>query len=157
MQGTTGFPKRNWVGVFELPWMKFFHAWPGGDHIDKRLLSDWMSEAAKRFGIPILALTHALLAIGLVLTLSSTTGRNATTITALLVVPALHIGILIGAESVVRRDPWLVFTVAIAILMELAAALFLIYRQQANFSMPRRKGKAAADILPRQQAGLDRL
>ncbi len=52
-----------------------------------------MSEAAKRFGIPILALAHALLAIGLVLTLSNATGRNATTVAALIAIRPIHIGI----------------------------------------------------------------
>ncbi len=68
MQGTNGMPARGWRGVFEMPGHEFINAWPGRDG-PKQLLSDWMSEAAKRFGIPILALTHALLAIGLVLTL----------------------------------------------------------------------------------------
>ncbi len=131
MQGTNGMPARGWRGVFEMPGHEFINAWPGRDG-PKQLLSDWMSEAAKRFGIPILALTHALLAIGLVLTLSSATGRNTTTIAALIAIPTIHIGILIGTESIVRRDPFLVYTVALAVGLELAVALVLILRQQAR-------------------------
>jgi lipopolysaccharide export system permease protein len=102
-----------------------------------------MSEAAKRFGIPILALAHALLAIGLVLTLSNATGRNATTVAALIAIPAIHIGILIGTESVVRRDPFLVYLVAVAIAAEFLIALVLILRQQARFSVKGNEKHAA--------------
>jgi len=96
-----------------------------------------MSEAAKRFGIPILALAHALLAMGLVLTLANATGRNATTVAALIAVPLVHIGILIGTESLVRRDPRLVILIALAIAVEFLAAFILILRQQANFAVAR--------------------
>jgi lipopolysaccharide export system permease protein len=133
MQGTNGMPKRNWVGVFELPLRKFLEAAPG-PNAAHYLIVDWMSEAAKRFTIPILALAHALLAMGLVLTLANATGRNATTIAALVVIPLVHIGILIGTESLVRRDPRLVVLVAIAVAVEFLVAFILISRQQANFS-----------------------
>jgi lipopolysaccharide export system permease protein len=134
MQGTSGMPKRGWRGVFEMPGSEFLAAWPGRGGT-QQLLADWMSEAAKRFGIPIMALSHALLAIGLVLTLSSATGRNATTVAALVAIPAVHIGILIGTESLVRRDPYLVFLVGVAIALEFAVALVLILRQQMRFSV----------------------
>jgi lipopolysaccharide export system permease protein len=133
MQGTNGMPKRSWQGVFELPLRKFLQAAPGPTAAHY-LRADWMSEAAKRFGIPILALAHALLAMGLVLTLASTTGRNATTIAALIVIPVVHIGILIGTESLVRRDPQLVALVGVAIAVEFLVAIILISRQQANFA-----------------------
>jgi lipopolysaccharide export system permease protein len=142
MQGTNGMPKRGWRGVFEMPGAEFMSAWPGRN-ADKRVLADWMSEAAKRFGIPILALAHALLAIGLVLTLSNATGRNATTVAALIAIPAIHIGILIGTESVVRRDPFLVYLVAVAIAAEFVIALVLILRQQARFSVKGNEKHAA--------------
>ncbi len=141
MQGTNGMPKRGWRGVFELPGEEFIDAWPGRDG-NKRMLSDWMSEAAKRFGIPVMALTHSLLAIGLVLTLSSATGRNATTISALIAIPAIHIGILIGTESIVRRDPFLVYLVGVAIGLELLIAIVLILRQQARFAVKPGKRKS---------------
>lgn len=132
MQGTNGMPKRNWVGVFELPLRKFLEAAPG-PNAARYLIVDWMSEAAKRFTIPILALAHALLAMGLVLTLANATGRNATTIAALVVIPLVHIGILIGTESLVRRNPQLVVLIAMAVAVEFLVAFILIVRQQANF------------------------
>jgi lipopolysaccharide export system permease protein len=139
MQGTNGLPKRNWHGVFELPLQKFLEAAPGPG-VKHYLAAEWMSEAAKRFGIPILALAHALLAMGLVLTLANATGRNATTVAALIVVPLIHIGILIGTESLVRRDPRLVLLIGVAIAAEFVAAFILIGRQQANFATARPVG-----------------
>ncbi len=136
MQGTGGLPKRNWHGVFELPLLKFLQAAPGPG-AKPYLAADWTSEAAKRFGIPILALAHALLAMGLVLTLANATGRNATTIAVLVAVPTVHVLILIGTESLVRRDPRLVIVVALAIAAEFIAAFILILRQQANFAVAR--------------------
>jgi lipopolysaccharide export system permease protein len=133
MQGTNGLPKRGWKGVFELPMWKFLEAAPG-PRAAHYVVAQWMSEAAKRFAIPILALAHALLAMGLVLTLASATGRSATTIAALAIIPLVHIGILIGTESLVRRDPRLIVLVAVAIAVEFLVAFILISRQQANFS-----------------------
>ena len=95
-----------------------------------------MSEAAKRFGIPFLALTHALFAIGLVLSLASASGRaTAATTTTMLAIPTIHVAILVAAETLVRHDPRLVFVVGLAIVAELAVAIFLIERQNANFAM----------------------
>jgi lipopolysaccharide export system permease protein len=100
--------------------------------------AEWMSEGTKRFGVPGLALGHALLAIGLVLTLGSAAGRAPARalIAAIAAAPAVHILILIGAETLVRKDPRLVWLVAAAILAELAAAIFLIARQNAIFKLP---------------------
>jgi lipopolysaccharide export system permease protein len=155
MQGTNGLPKRGWQGVFELPLKKFLQAAPGPGAAHY-LAAEWMSEAAKRFGIPILALAHALLAMGLVLTLASATGRNATTIAALIVVPLLHIGILIGTESLIRRDPRLVILIALAIGAEFLGAFILIGRLQANFAVARRIATGlAGPPLPREPVRLD--
>lgn len=154
MQGTNGLPKRNWQGVFELPLRKFLKATPGPGAAHY-VVEEWMSEAAKRFGIPILALAHALLAMGLVLSLTNATGRNSAAIGALVLVPLVHIGILIGTESLVRRDPRLVVLVALAIAAEFVAALVLIFRQQANFAVARRIKTGLLQPLPRQPVPLD--
>jgi hypothetical protein len=70
-----------------------------------QLFNDWMSEAAKRFGIPLLALTHALLAIGLVLSLASASGRaSAATTVTMLTIPTIHVAILVSTETLVRQD-----------------------------------------------------
>ncbi|MGC2050968.1 MAG: hypothetical protein WA636_05705, partial [Methylovirgula sp.] len=50
------------------------------------------------------------------------------------IIPLVHIGILIGTESLVRRDPRLVFLIAVAVGMEFLVAFVLLSRQQANFS-----------------------
>jgi lipopolysaccharide export system permease protein len=93
-----------------------------------------MSEATKRCCIPLLALSHGLLAIGLVLTASAATGRaSAATTSTILVIPLIHVAILVGSESLVRQNPQLVIVVGVAILVEFAAALILIWRQNANF------------------------
>jgi len=138
MQGTKGLPKRNWVGVFELPSTTFFADLKRVRN-DPFQYSEWMSEATKRLAIPILSLTHTLFAIGLVLTLSSATGRGAATIAALVAIPLVHIAILIGSESLVRQDPRLIAVIVAAIVAEFFAALFLLHRQSANFASVRAK------------------
>ena len=129
MQGSGGLPKRGWRGVFELPGASFF-ADRAAEAPDPHKLAEWTSEAAKRLGIPILALTHVLFGIALVLTVSSATGRgsSATTLT-ILAVPAIHIGVLIAMETLVRKDPRLVWLVALAIVAETVAALVMLQRQ----------------------------
>ena len=47
----------------------------------------------------------------------------------ILAVPALHIGLLISMETLVRKDSNLVWVIAFAILVELAVALYLLQRQ----------------------------
>lgn len=133
MQGTGGLPKRNWVGVFELPAFKFFKVLPAEEK-DRFQLAGWTSEAAKRILIPVMALTHTLFAIGLVLTFSSATGRSQAGLIALASIPLVHIVILIGSESLVRQNPRLIAVVAAAIVVEFIAALALLYRQYANFA-----------------------
>ena len=131
MQGTGGLPRRSWRGVFELPGAEFFKE-RAADIADPQRLAEWTSEAAKRTGLPILALVHALFGIALVLTVSSATGRgsSATTLTVL-AVPAAHIAILIAAETLTRKDPRLIWAVAAAIAVEFGAALGMLQRQNA--------------------------
>jgi lipopolysaccharide export system permease protein len=148
MQGTSGMPNQNRRrDASELILQRFLQAMPGPG-VQRDLVVEWMSEAARRFGVPILALAHALLAMGLVLTLASATGRHATTVAALIVVPAVHIGILIGTENLVRRDPRLIVLVGLAIAAEFVAAFILISWQQANFAIAR-PAEASQTPLPR--------
>ena len=129
MQGNGGMPKRGWRGVFELTGAEFF-ADRSTEAVDSHRLAEWTSEAAKRLGIPLLALTHVLFGIALVLTVSSATGRGSTATTmTILAVPALHIGLLISMETLVRKNSNLVWVIAFAILVELAAALYMLQRQ----------------------------
>jgi lipopolysaccharide export system permease protein len=136
MQGTGGLPPRNWRGPFELSFREFFRERPS-PFMFPGPYAEWMSEGAKRFGVPALALGHALLAIGLVLNLGSATGRApaGALMAAIVAAPVVHIAILIGAETFVRKDPRLVWLVGAAILVELAAAILLIARQNANFTL----------------------
>lgn len=129
MQGSGGMPPRGWRGVFEMPGSAFF-ADRAAEAADPHKLAEWTSEAAKRMGLPILALTHVLFGIALVLTVSSATGRGSTATTlTVLAVPGLHIGMLIAMETLVRKDPRLVWIVAAAIVAELVTALWLLWRQ----------------------------
>ena len=129
MQGSGGMPNRGWRGVFELPGLPFF-ADRAVEAQDPRKLAEWTSEAAKRVGIPILALAHVLFGIALVLTVSSATGRGSSATTAtVLAVPAVHIALLVGMETLVRKDPRLVWLIALAIAVEFAAAFVMLQRQ----------------------------
>ena len=136
MQGSGGMPQRGWRGVFELPGLAFF-ADRAKDLSDPHKLAEWTSEAAKRTGIPLLALTHVLFGIALVLTVSSATGRgsSATTLTVL-AVPALHISMLIAMETLVRKDPDLVCLIVAAIVVEFGAALWMLQRQNRVWAPP---------------------
>ena len=88
MQGSGGLPQRNWRGAFELPFLEFFRERPSSG-ADPRQIPEWTSEAAKRCGIPLLALVHALLAIGLVLNVASARGGiSAAVIATVLAIPA---------------------------------------------------------------------
>jgi lipopolysaccharide export system permease protein len=133
MQGSGRLPQRNWRGVFERPFLEFFRERPSSGE-DPRQFAEWMSEAAKRCGIPFLALVHALLAIGLVLSLASASGGAIAATTATMVaIPAIHVAILVSAETLVRQEPRFVWFVGLAIIVEFAAAIVLIERQNANF------------------------
>ena len=144
MQGSGSLPQRNWRGVFELPFLEFFRDRPSSGE-DPRQFTEWMSEAAKRCGIPLLALVHALLAIGLVLNVASASGgASAATMANMLAVPAIHVAILVSAETLVRQDPRFVWFVGLAIVVEFAAGIILIERQNANF--PLSKDRAAGSV-----------
>jgi lipopolysaccharide export system permease protein len=146
MQGSGGLPQRNWRGVFELPFLEFFHERPSSGE-DPRRFAEWMSEAAKRCGIPLLALVHALLAIGLVLNVASVRGAASAAATAtLLAIPLIHIAILVCAETLVRQDPRFVWFVGLAIVVEFAAAIILIARQNANFPLAKETAAGSVSI-----------
>jgi lipopolysaccharide export system permease protein len=135
MQGSGALPQRNWRGVFERPFLEFFRERPSSGE-DPRQFAEWMSEAAKRCGIPLLALVHTLLAIGLVLSVASASGGASAAVTAtMLAIPAIHIAILICAETLVRQDPRFVWFVGLAIVAEFVTAIILIARQNANFPL----------------------
>jgi lipopolysaccharide export system permease protein len=130
MQGAKALPSRNWKGVFELN-MRDFFAYMKYAMVDRRNFAEWASEAVKRLVIPALALAHTLLGIGLVLNVASATGRRSAAGGAVVaVLPAVHIGILVAAETLIRANPALaIFVVGLA-LAEIACGVWLIQRQQ---------------------------
>jgi lipopolysaccharide export system permease protein len=129
MQGSGGMPKRGWRGVFEIPGAEFFHD-RATEEQDPHHLAEWTSEAAKRTLIPLLSLTHVLFGVALVLTVSSATGRGSTATTlTVLAVPSIHIALLIGMETLVRKDTRLVWAVVVAVAIEFLAALLMLQRQ----------------------------
>jgi lipopolysaccharide export system permease protein len=141
MQGSGSMPKRGWRGVFELPGAEFFHD-GATEAVDPHRLAEWTSEAAKRLLIPLLSLAHVLFGVALVLTVSSATGRGSTATTlTVLAVPSVHIALLIGMETLVRRDPRLVWIVVGAVAAEFIAAVIMLQTQNRASSpdamMPR--------------------
>jgi lipopolysaccharide export system permease protein len=151
MQGSGALPHRGWRGFFELPLPEFMRElnWL---HLDRSRFAEWSSEAAKRFMIPILALSHALLGMGLVLAVGNATGRRSAAASAVIVaVPVFHIGVLVAAESLVRVDPRLVGLVGLLVAAEFIIGAALIQRrhrggQAPDFSalLQRRTNQAAA-------------
>ncbi|MEA2759257.1 MAG: lipopolysaccharide export system permease protein [Methylobacteriaceae bacterium] len=129
MQGSGELPPRGWRGFFELPLSEFMFQlkWL---HLERSRMAEWSSEAAKRFAIPMLALSHAFLGIGLVLAVGNATGRRSMAASAVIIaVPAVHIGILVAAESLVRLDPHLVMLVGLLIIAEFLAGIALVQHQ----------------------------
>lgn len=130
MQGTKGLPQRSWQGTFEFstPQLLKVYSFIG---VTPQFRAEWISEAVKRFVIPLLSLGHALLGIGLVLNVGSATGRRSMAASAIIaVLPAIHVGVLIAAETLIRVQPALAFVVVLIVLGECALGAWLIQRQQ---------------------------
>jgi lipopolysaccharide export system permease protein len=150
MQGNAALPHRAWRGFFEQQPTDFFAElrWLS---LDRTRFAEWGSEAAKRFLIPVLALSHALLGMGLVLLVGNATGRRSAAATGIIVaIPLAHIGILVAAESLVRIDLRLLALVGVFVLAEFIAGIGLIQRQHrgrrtldVSALLPRRTGEAA--------------
>jgi lipopolysaccharide export system permease protein len=128
MQGSASLPDRGWRGVYELSAGDFLANFATAKR-DPRQLGEWMAEAAKRFGVPTLAVAHTLLAMALVLTFGNITGRRGaagglTTIA----VPAVHIGFLVALESLLRLNGLFVLLLAAAAVAEVGVSAWLIAR-----------------------------
>ena len=120
---------------------------------DPHKLAEWTSEAAKRLLIPVLSLAHVLFGIALVLTVSNATGRGSTATTlTVLAVPSIHIALLIGMETLVRRDPRLVWVVVAAVGVEFLAALWMLQRQNRVTAPQASRRKVKLDAI-RHSAG----
>jgi lipopolysaccharide export system permease protein len=129
MQGNRELPQRSWRGFFEQPLSSFMSdlSWLP---LDRVRFAEWGSEAAKRFMIPVLALSHALLGMGLVLLVGNATGRRSAATSAVIVaIPLVHIGILVAAESLVRVNLRLLGLVALLVVAEFIVGIALLQRQ----------------------------
>lgn len=130
MQGSKGMPHRSWQGMFEFPTGQFLTSFFLVQY-DRRIFAEWLSEAVKRFVIPALAMAHALLGIGLVLNVGGATGRRSFAAGAVIgAIPAIHVAILIAAESLIRVQPALTLVVVALVAAECAFGAWLIQRQQ---------------------------
>lgn len=144
MQGAKGLPPRPWKGVFELSMFDFIGYLKFAVY-DPRIFAEWTSEAVKRFAIPLLALAHTLLGIGLVLNVASATGRRSVAASAVIaVLPAVHIGILVAAEALIRIHPAFAILVAGLVAAEIGVGAMLIQRQQRGETTVRRPAAAMA-------------
>jgi lipopolysaccharide export system permease protein len=137
MQGSSALPERGWRGVYELSALDFLanRATAKGD---RRQFGEWMAEAAKRFGVPSLAIAHTLLAIALTLAFGNITGRRgASGSLPIFAVPAAHIVYLVALESLLRMSAWFALLLLALLLLEIGLSLWLIARLSYSPS-PRR-------------------
>jgi lipopolysaccharide export system permease protein len=128
MQGNGALPDRGWRGVYELPGLAFL-ANRTTAKADPRQYGEWMAEAAKRFGVPALALAHTLLAIALTLAFGNITGRRgASGSLPIVAVPAAHIVYLVALESLLRVNAWFALLLLALLAAEIFVSLWLIAR-----------------------------
>jgi len=96
-----------------------------------------MAEAAKRFGVPALAIAHTLLAMALTLSFGNITGRRgAAGSLTIIAIPAAHVGFLVALESLLRVSAWFALLLLAAMVAETLVSVWLIAR--VNYS-PRPK------------------
>jgi lipopolysaccharide export system permease protein len=128
MQGNGALPKRAWRGVYELTPSEFASAFAFAI-TDHRHRGEWMAEAAKRFGVPLLSVAHTLLAMALVLRFGNVTGRRGGGSGAVtLAAPALHIFFLVALEALLRVSPLYALLLAGLVALEIGVSLWLIFR-----------------------------
>ena len=138
MQGSEALPPRNWRGVYELTLPEFIANWQVAK-LDRRQAGEWMAEAAKRFGVPLLAIAHTLLAMALVLTFGNVTGRRGGLSSLVIIaIPAAHIFFLVALESMLRADARFAFLLAAVAAVEVAVSILLIFRRNMSTSPMRR-------------------
>jgi lipopolysaccharide export system permease protein len=125
-------PKRNWTSEFELTTGEFLKAREQYE-MDSGEANRWRSEALKRFGVPPLAIVHALLGIMLIMTWGNSGGRKeARVVLACLVIASIHTAIMISTEALIPQDGRMIWPVLALVVAELALALFLLMRQQTR-------------------------
>jgi lipopolysaccharide export system permease protein len=137
LQGSSSLPSRDWRGVYEMSAGSFLanRQMAKGD---PRQYGEWMAEAAKRFGVPALAIAHTLLAIALTLTFGNITGRRgASGNLPVVAVPMAHIVYLVALESLLRVSAWFALLLLAFVALEMGVSLWMLAR--LNYSpRPRR-------------------
>ena len=128
MQGSNSLPQRSWRGVYELSPSEFQKNYDFARG-DPRQLGEWMAEAAKRYVVPFLSISHALLAMALVLTFGNATGRRGAAGSLVIVaIPLVHIGLLVALESLLRADARFALLLAALVALETFASIWMISR-----------------------------
>lgn len=128
MQGSGALPNRDWRGVYELSAGPFI-ANRALAVTDPHLLGEWAAEAAKRFGVPLLSLTHTLLALALGLTFGNITGRRGAGGGLLnMAAPTAHIIFLVALESLMRLSWYFAFLLIAFAAAEAGLSLWLLAR-----------------------------
>jgi lipopolysaccharide export system permease protein len=136
LQGSSSLPSRDWRGVYELSAFAFL-ANRELARSDPRQYGEWMAEAAKRFGVPALAIAHTLFALALTLTFGNITGRRgASGNLPVAAVPIAHIVYLVALESLLRVSAWFALLLLAFLVAEIVVSLMMLAR--LNYS-PRPK------------------
>jgi lipopolysaccharide export system permease protein len=104
-----------------------------------------MAEAAKRFLVPFLSVSHALLAMALVLTFGNATGRRgAAGSLAIIAIPLVHIGFLVALESLLRVDARFVLLLAALVALETFISIWMISRLNMSAAPKRLDARLSA-------------
>ncbi len=152
MQGSGALPDRGWKGVYELSASAFI-ANRELAKTDPRQYGEWTAEAAKRFGVPALALAHTLLAMALVLAFGNITGRRGAAGGLIIIaIPAVHVGFLVALESLLRVSAYFSLLLVAAVMAEIGVSLWLIAR--LNHSPRPRRYDAGLPATPSYAAPL---
>jgi len=142
MQGSSSLPDRGWKGVYELSAGAFLSSFELAK-LDRRQYGEWLAEAAKRFGVPLLAIAHTLLAMALTLTFGNITGRRgAAGGLTIIAVPTTHIAFLVALESLLRISAWFALLLLAAVAAEVLISAWLIAK--VNYSPKPRRYDAEA-------------
>src|ERR1700674_3850977 len=123
-------PKRDWIAEFELSNAEFLQARTQYEK-DPADANRWRSEALKRFGVPPLAIVHALLGLMLVTLWGNSGGRReAPVILACLIIASIHTAIMIATEALIPQDGWIIWPVLGLIAADLPLGISLRARHQ---------------------------
>ena len=123
-------PQRNWRGLFEMDTAEFWNAWQETANSPTKRKA-WISEAIKRFAVPVLGIIHPLAGLALVLNWRRRGGRRQRDpLWYGMPVVLLHLCILFSAEGVAYYGAWLGGLTALLIVAEFVIAAGAIYYRQ---------------------------